>query len=334
MATPLKTLKTDLAGFFATVKPAGEPVVLKGLARDWPAVAEARKSPQDLATYIRGFWSGVPSPWFEGDAAMGGRFFYNEAMDGFNYALRRGPLPDLIDRLMTGIDDPKPPYMYAGSLSVPVYVPGFAANNSLRSAIAAPTVAESIWIGNRTMIAPHYDNTENIAVCVGGRRRFTLYPIEQYANLYPGPPDFTPAGQTISLVDIRQPDLERFPLYAEAEVNARVADLEPGDAIYIPTLWWHGVESLTPFGVLVNYWWRDVPDAYESPANTLLHALLSLKHLPPGQKARWKVVFERLIFEDGAADAWPDTVRSVFKGDLTPDKIVKVKAFLAQNLNR
>ncbi len=334
MATPLKTLETDLAGFFDTVKPAGEPVVLKGLARDWPAVAQARKSPQDLAAYIAGFWSGVPAPWFEGDVAMDGRFFYNDAMDGFNYAIRRGPLPSLIDRLMAGIDDPQSPYIYAGSLSVPVYVPGFAADNSLRDAIAAPTVAESIWIGNRTVTAPHYDNTENIAVCVGGRRRFTLFSIEQYANLYPGPPDFTPAGQTISLVDTRHPDLERFPRYAEAGAAARVAELEPGDAIYIPTLWWHGVESLTGFGVLVNYWWRDVPDAFASPADTILHALLSLKHLPPEQRARWKTVFDRLIFENGADEAWPYTVRSVFKGELTPDKIAKVRAFLAQNLSR
>ena len=34
----------------------------------------------------------------------------------------------------------------------------------------------------------------------------------------------------------------------------------PGDAIYIPPLWWHHVESLGQFNVLVNYWYRTGPD--------------------------------------------------------------------------
>mgnify|MGYP000193751085 CR=1 FL=1 len=57
------------------------------------------------------------------------------------------------------------------------------------------------------------------------------------------------------MVDIRQPDLEQFPNYAKAEAVAQQAILEPGDAIYIPALWWHGVESLEGLNVLVNYWW-------------------------------------------------------------------------------
>jgi hypothetical protein len=264
---------------------------------------------------------------------MDGRFFYNAAMDGFNYTVKRAPLRDLLDRLIQALDDPEASFMYAGSLSIAGYVPDFARSNSLRSLIPATTVAESIWIGNRTLIAPHYDNTENIAVCVAGRRRFTLFPTEQIANLYPGPPDFTPAGQTISQVDIRHPDFSRFPLYAQALEAAEVAELEPGDALYIPTLWWHGVESLTAFGVLVNYWWRDVADEVESPANTLLHAALSLKDLPPAQKARWKAIFDHLVFGAPLPDL-PDTARTLFAGPLTPQQAAAVRAFLVKSLAR
>src|SRR5206468_367295 len=83
-------------------------------------------------------------------------------------------------------------------------------------------------------------------------RRFTLFPPEQLQNLYVGPLDFNPAGQAISLVDHAAPDLERFPRYAEALQHAQVAELEAGDAIFIPSMWWHAVEALAPFNALVK----------------------------------------------------------------------------------
>ncbi len=62
---------------------------------------------------------------------------------------------------------------------------------------------------------------------------------------------------------------------------AEVAELDPGDAVYVPALWWHHVEALEEFNVLVNYWWRDVADYFDSPSSSLLHCLLTIKSLPP-----------------------------------------------------
>ena len=58
---------------------------------------------------------------------------------------------------------------------------------------------------------------------VAGRRRFTLFPPEQVANLYIGPLDLTPAGQPVSLVDQAQPDLVRHDLVVDDPV-ARLGD--------------------------------------------------------------------------------------------------------------
>src|SRR3546814_19620038 len=84
---------------------------------------------------------------------------------------------------------------------------------------------------NRIRVAPHYDLMENVACCVAGRRRFTLFPPDQLANLYPGPFELTPAGTPVSMVDPFAPDLDRYPRFAEAGTHARGATLEPGEAL-------------------------------------------------------------------------------------------------------
>ena len=48
---------------------------------------------------------------------------------------------------------------------------------------------------------------------------------------------------TISLVDVEQPDLQRFPLFAQARFLETV--LGPGDALFIPAGCWHFVKSLS-----------------------------------------------------------------------------------------
>src|SRR5882724_7645503 len=264
-----------------TIKPRGRPAILRGLVQDWPAVKAGRESPRALSAYLKGFYSGLPAPLFEGPPGINGRFFYNDTLDGFNFESKRALLSDVLDRLQDGLGNAPAPALYAGSVSLPIYLPGFSNANNLGGLLGVASVIESIWLGNRTCIAPHFDNTENIACVVGGRRRFTMFPPEQIRNLYVGPLDLTPAGQPISLVDVRSPDLSRFPRYAEAATVAEVAELAPGDAVYIPALWWHNVEALEDFNVLVNYWWRDVPDYFESPSNSLLHCLLTIKSLPP-----------------------------------------------------
>jgi hypothetical protein len=325
----------DAEFFVNTIKPRGRPAVMKGLVRHWPGVRAAGESPSVLAAYLRRFYSGVPVPLFEAPPAVAGRFFYNEALDGFNFTTKRALLGDVLDRLCGYLDTESPPSIYAGSASLPIYLPGFSAENALAGFVSSASVLESIWIGNRSCIAPHFDNTENIACVVAGRRRFTLFPIDQIGNLYVGPFDLTPAGQPVSLVDLRQPELERHPRFAEALAAAEVAELEPGDAIYVPTLWWHGVEAPGPFNVLVNYWWRDVPDYFDSGTNSLVHCLLSLRSLPREQRLRWRALFDYLIFqEDETALAHlPERARGLF-GELTPENAARIRAILIRTLQR
>jgi hypothetical protein len=325
----------DAHTFTTEIRPRQRPAVLRGLVADWPAVRAGRGSDRELSEHIRGFYTGVSVQMFEGPPEIAGRFDYNDAFDGFNFERRQVRLTELLDRLEAAADDPAAPALYAGSLSIPVLMPGFAAENRLDGFIHAERVLHSIWIGNRTRVAAHYDQVDNIACVAGGRRRFTVFPTEQIANLYVGPLDVTPAGQPVSLVDPSAPDFERHPRFREALAAAHVAELEPGDAIYIPSLWWHQVEALSPFNVLVNYWWRDAPHYFESPLNTLLHALLSLKGLPAGERERWRALFDHLIFQtDGEPLAHlPEAARGLF-GKLTPENAARIRAVLQKSLSR
>jgi len=325
----------DARLFDESIRPRGRPAILRGLAREWPATEAGRVSPNAMSDYLRSFYSGHPAPMFEAPSAINGRFFYNDRLDGFNFQSKRALLTEVLDRLCAGIGDPKAPCLYAGSVSLPIYLPGFSAANNARRLVPAASTLESIWIGNRTCIAAHFDNTENLACVVAGRRRFTMFPPDQIRNLYVGPLDLTPAGQPVSLVDIRNPDLERFPRFADALEVAEVAELGPGDAVYVPALWWHHVEALDEFNVLVNYWWRDVADYFDSPSSSLLHCLLTIKSLPPAERQRWRSLFEYLIFQtdEAALEHLPPETRGLF-GELTADKAERIRAILLKNLSR
>jgi hypothetical protein len=324
----------DATLFEKTIRPRGRPAILRNLVQSWPATRAGRESPEALIHYLKSFYGGHPAPLFEGPADINGRFFYNDTLDGFNFESKRALLSDVLDRLHGNLGEKSAPALYAGSVSLPIYFPGFSQANKL-SGLIRGSVIESIWVGNRTCIAPHFDNTENIACVVGGRRRFTLFPPDQIGNLYPGPLDLTPAGQPISLVDVRKPDLDRFPRFAEALRAAEVAELAPGDAVYIPALWWHNVEALEDFNVLVNYWWRDVPDYFDSPSMSLLHCLLTIKSLPPEQRRAWRAVFDYLIFQpEGAAlEHLAPESRRLF-GDLTEAKAERIRSLLLKSLAR
>lgn len=189
-----------------------------------------------------------------------------------------------------------PPAMAIQSVRAAELIPGFSLENPLD--ILAETDPR-LWIGNRIRVAPHYDVKENIACCVAGQRRFTLFPPDQTRNLYPGPFELTPAGTPVSMVDLERPDLQLHPRFEEARKHASQAVLEPGDAIYIPYCWWHGVDSLAPVSILVNYWWNEgVPEGNGGHYDALLHAILSFRHLPREQKRVWRDMLDYYVFSD------------------------------------
>ena len=150
----------------------------------------------------------------------------------------------------------------------------------------------------------HFDDGHNLAAVVAGRRRFTLFPPEQVANLYPGPLDFAPTGTPISLFNVNKPDYQRYPR-AKAAINAALqTELLPGDLLYIPLLWWHQVESLEPVSMLMNYWWGGslaVKSVQPAAFDSLLYTMLSMQHYSPAERQAWAAMFQHFAFNAEAA---------------------------------
>jgi Cupin-like domain len=278
------------------------PVVLRGLVRRWPSVALGAQSAPAVVDYLRRLDNGAPVDAIMTPPEAMGRIFYDEAMCGFNFVRNRLPISTVAEQVLRYGAFPRPPAVAAQSARVRDCLPGFAQDNPLE--LLDASIEPRIWLGNAITTPTHLDEWHNIGCVVAGRRRFTLFPPEQIANLYIGPLDFAPTGAPMSLVQLHQPDFERFPKFRAALNAALTAELGPGDAIYIPPLWWHHVESLEPFNLLVNYWWHvqgGTAVGAVSGFDALLTAIVNLRSLPPPARAAWQALFEHYVFGDQSA---------------------------------
>ncbi len=311
------------------------PRVLRGLVAQWPMVQAARTSASAAIDYLKRFdHGGMPVVATIAPPEAAGRVFYNEDLSGFNFRREQVPLAVALDTLRKYLEATAPPSIYVASTTLDTFLPGFRDENKVDLGGRDPLA--SIWIGNRSRIAAHQDVPDNLACVVAGHRRLTLFPPEQLKNLYVGPLDHTPAGQAVSLVDFAAPDHARFPRFAEALRHARGALLAPGDAVFIPSMWWHHMEGLDAFNALVNYWWRQSPSWMDTPMNALMLAIMSVRDLPPAERAIWKDVFAHYVFDyDEAEDAGhiPASARRVLS-PIDEARARHLRALLLQRLNR
>ncbi len=324
----------DAAAVREEVIASEQPAVLRGFVSDWPAVRAGAKSAASLVTYLRRFQGGSPVDAIMTPPEVGGRVFYDSAMSGFNFVRNRLPLATVAEQVLRYETFKDPPAVAAQSALLRDCLPGFTDENHLP--LLAADILPRIWLGNAITTPTHLDEWNNIGCVIAGRRRFTLFPPEQIVNLYIGPLDFAPTGAPMSLVRLHAPDYERFPRFRTALAAALTAELGPGDAIYIPPLWWHHVESLERFNALVNYWWHaqgGAPAGELSGFDSLQHAILNLRRLPSGTRAAWRSLFDHYVFgprEDVTAHIPPE--RRGILGDVPPAEAAALRAQLANRL--
>jgi hypothetical protein len=160
-----------------------------------------------------------------------------------------------IPELLAATRRPGPPFVYYTEDVVDSF-PGLVGDLQ----VAAPFVRTperclvSIWIGQAGVDAhPHFDAYDNFFVQLRGTKRFVLQPPEVWAALGTFPalhPSYAQARRgSLTAADLPPP---------------LVADLGPGEMLWLPPLWWHHVTSLTPT-LGVNLWsaagWADTVEA-------------------------------------------------------------------------
>ncbi|XP_041057548.1 tRNA wybutosine-synthesizing protein 5 isoform X1 [Carcharodon carcharias] len=100
----------------------------------------------------------------------------------------------------------------------------------------------------------HYDVMDNLLIQVIGRKRVVLFNPQDASYLYL-------TGDKSEVLDLDTPDLEKYPQFAKAQCYE--CQLDPGDVLFIPALWFHNTVA-KEFGVGVNVFWKHLPaDCYD-----------------------------------------------------------------------
>lgn len=281
----------DPEAFRRDVMVAGRPVVARGAARHWPMLAGGRDT---VVEALLAFDAGRTAEMFVGPPAIGARYHYDEALAGFNFTRTTLPFREALARVLDTAGQPDSPSLYMGSLTSENCFPGI--ETVVRLPFVPATARPRIWIGHASTVACHYDTMDNVACVAAGRRRFTVFPPEAIADLYVGPIDHTMAGQPVGLAVGSAPGDARFPRFDRVRDRALVVELEPGDALYVPKLWWHQVEAIGEVNVLVNFWWDGFADGPDQPYTAMMLALIAIAERPAAERAAWRAWFDHYVF--------------------------------------
>lgn len=226
------------AAFEAEFVRASRPVILRGAIGDWPAMRK-----WSLEYFKREFGDRELPIIREKNGS------HYDAQRGLHYErIRLGAYCDLL-----AAGEPRGLYL---SVRVHEALPELFGDIRQPTYTAGARWARSrFWMGGAGAKGPlHRDLPENLYAQIGGRKRFFL--LERRLTRMVHRHSFRSGVPNYSPVDAEAPDLARFPRFRGAPVLR--ADLEPGDLLYIPSMWWHQARSLTT-SFAVNLWWLTGP---------------------------------------------------------------------------
>ena len=140
-----------------------------------------------------------------------------------------------------------------------------------------PSSWRNIWISaNRSVTAAaHFDPSHNFFANIVGRKRFLVFPPEAWSVLHAHPfyhPRDRQSQLDADLVQTAAPSktVACNDEEGDGRLGALVADLEPGDVLYVPPHHWHRVTVLEAPSVAVNTWSTSLEQALSDRLNSLV----------------------------------------------------------------
>lgn len=206
-----------------------QPVVFKGMADDWQAMSK---------------WTFPFLSDTFGDCLV--EIQENREKDP-NYELnsikhkKKVTVQEFIDRI--GLGPSNDFYMTANNHIFESEEMGALLNDigSVPPYIAPPKERDKgwfLWVGPAGTITPlHHDENIIFHTQIKGRKKWKLISPLDTPNLYNHKAVF-------SQVDLFNVDYNRFPLMRNVQIAEVV--VEPGETLFLPLGWWHGVEALEP----------------------------------------------------------------------------------------
>lgn len=293
----------------------GQPAILQGFVEDWPLVKAAKESDEALLSQLLSDYKGGDARFLSQSADEDGYYFYKRDFSGFNFLRKIANLDTIFNLIGARSQSAEADRIAMQSAPVNEYFHKLTKNNPLP--LFRGNIEPRFWLGTDGKVNTHYDDANNIACLISGKRVFTLFPPEQISNLYIGSLENTPGGAAMSLAKLDNPDFKRFPKLADALKHALQAELEPGDALYIPALWWHHVEAKSSLNMLINYWQGGSIEGLSHPSglDSVLTGLVSLAKLPKKQRQGWMAIFQYLVGSDrDEFDYIPEQLQGLLSG--------------------
>ena len=256
------------------------PVILQSYARTWPAITKWKEW-----EYLRTRLSGGDDDEWHCDVEMG---TYNNSSDngeeGGRLSIPFGAYLGYLNLYREqqqagdgggGDMNDNPPILYLAQNDLPhalhsdIVLPSFLNPRPIdttppsRTTTAQPRKAATLghgklyqcmfWMGPPRAESPlHYDPLDNLLCQVVGTKRVVLLDRDT-------PRDLLQVGAAYG----QQENTSALPIRSMLmqgqqgmDLPFMTGELQPGDALYIPSKWWHFVESPQDFTISVNVWWR------------------------------------------------------------------------------
>jgi hypothetical protein len=312
-----------------------QPIVFRGAADAWPLVKYSKRSIKTLLDKLRDLVGhnlvdakvGLP-----GDNGLISGAGFVGAKNLPNAFHARRPFSGILNEIERESSNPTGHYVYMFSVKVAEQLP------ELLPFLELPKINHQtfngdwrLWLGSGDHSAQiHADGEENLFFAIAGQKTFTVYPPQALPDLYVCALEGGAYSAQSSTVNPQDPDLTRFPKFTNAQKIAREVTLKPGDMMYLPSRWWHSVDSVG-LNLGINYWWSDVPDtAVADSTRVFANALLYTRTMPDHWRAYWKVLFDQFVFlENGEPFPHLPPHQQGYAGDPDPARRTEILNVLA-----